>query len=78
LAASNEHGGATVDDAVGHGWFRAAIERQLAWSPVEPVDFGDGGREQFRLIARADLRGGGEDEPARAAARSRPSASWTT
>jgi len=51
------------------GGREAAVDGDVLGSDAEPLEFGAGGRQQVGLIRRADRRGRGEDEPARAAAR---------
>jgi hypothetical protein len=46
----------------------AAVDRDLLGTDAEPVEVGAGGRQQVRLVPRADLRRCREDRPAGAAA----------
>ena len=68
LAARDEHLGGWKVPVGGVEW-KAAIERDFARRDREPVQLGDGLRQQLALIWRADLAGGRQDQPARAAAR---------
>jgi hypothetical protein len=46
----------------------AAVERDLARAQGEALELADGLGQQLALVGGADLAGGGQDQPARAAA----------
>jgi hypothetical protein len=68
LSAGDEDIGAGELFVGGFRW-EAAVERDLARSEPQPVEFPRGCGQQLTFVRRADLAGGRQDQPARTAAR---------